>query len=188
MKRTFAFALAATFVVPALAASETFVIDTNHTKPRFKYDHFGYSTQISRFDSTSGTIVFDAAAQTGSVEVTIDARSVNTGYPVFSGHLRGKDFFDTDQYPTIYFKSTAVRFQGDKPVAVEGNLTIKGISRPVTLTLTSFLHRPHPIAKKDAIGANATARIRRSDFNAGKYAPYVSDEVTLEIPVEAIKE
>jgi len=188
MNRAPALALAAAFAVPAFAAPETFVIDTNHTKPRFEYSHFGYTTQVGRFDTTAGKIIFDAAARTGTVDVTIDAKSVSCGYPVLNEHLQGKDFFDTGHYPTITFKSTAVRFQGDKPVAVEGRLTIKGISRPVTLTITSFLHRPHPIAKKDAIGANATTRIKRSDFNAGKYAPYVSDEVTLNIPVEAIKE
>jgi len=81
-----------------------------------------------------------------------------------------------------------VVFEGDKPVSVEGDLTIKGITRPVTLTVTSFKAMPHPMLPKDAIGANATTMIKRSDFNAGKYAPNVGDEVTLEIAMEAIKE
>jgi polyisoprenoid-binding protein YceI len=172
----------------ALAAPEKFVIDTNHTKPRFEYSHFGYSTQSSRFDTTSGSIVYDAAAKTGSVDITIDARSVNTGYVLFNEHLQAEDFFDTAKHPTITFKSTAVKFEGDKPVSVAGNLTVKDVTRPVTLEVSSFQRMPHPIVKKDAIGANATVKIKRSDFNAGKYAPHVSDEVTLVIPVEAIKE
>ena len=176
------------FSAAAFAAPETYVIDPSHTAPRFEYSHFGYSSQMHRFDRTSGKIVLDRAARTGSVDVTIDAKSVNTGLALFNGHIQGEDYFDTARYPTITFTSTKVRFEGDKPVAVDGNLTIKGVTKPVTLTVTSFHSMPHPFAKKDAIGANATAKIKRSEFNMGKNAPAVSDEVTLSIAVEAIKE
>lgn len=171
----------------AFAAPETYVLDVNHTKPRFEYNHFGYSTQLSRFDTVSGTITIDRAARTGSADVTIDAKSVNTGSTVFNGHIQGEDFFDTEKYPIITYKSDKFKFDGDKLVAVEGDLTIKGVTRPVTLTVTSMLCMPHPMTKKDACGANATAKVKRSDFNMGKYAPYVSDEVTLSIPVESMK-
>lgn len=187
MKRIIALTLAASLSSFAYAATETYEIDGNHTKPRFEYSHFGYSTQLSRFDTTSGTIKIDRAAKTIAVDVLIDAKSVDTGYPLFNGHIQGEDFFDTDKYPTITFKSTKGKFDGDKLVALDGNLTIKGITKPVTLTVTSFLCMPHPIVKKDACGANATTVVKRTDFNMGKYAPYVSDEVTLSIPVEAIK-
>jgi polyisoprenoid-binding protein YceI len=179
---------AAIFSSAALAAPETYVIDPTHTFPRFSYSHFGYSTQLSRFNKTSGKIVFDPAAKTGSVDVSIDMKSVDTGFEVFNGHIQGADFLDTAQYPTATFKSTAVRFEGDKPVAVDGKLTIKGVTKPVTLTLASFHKMPHPMMKKDAIGANATTVIKRSEFNAGKFAPHVGDEVTLSIAVEAIRE
>ena len=181
-------AVMAALVAPAFAAPETFVIDTTHTAPRFEYTHLGYSTQVQRFDKTSGKIVLDRAAKTGSVDVVIDAKSVNTGYALFNEHIQNEDFFSTANYPTITFKSTGVKFEGDKPVSVDGNLTIKGVTKPVTLSVTSFQAMPHPMLKKDAIGANATARIKRSDFNMGKNAPYVSDEVTLSISVEAIKQ
>ncbi len=95
--------------------------------------------------------------------------------------------FDTAKYPTITFKSSNLKFDGDKLVAVNGDLTIKGVTKPVTLTVTSFHCMPHPMLKKEACGANATTKIKRSEFNAGKNAPFVSDEVTLTIPVEAIK-
>ena len=170
------------------AAPETFNIDPTHTAPHFAYSHFGYSTQSHRFDKTSGKLVLDRAAKTGSVDVTIDAKSVNTGYALFNEHIQGADFFDTAKYPSITFKSTAVKFEGDKPVAVEGNLTVKGVTKPATLTLTSFHAMPHPMLKRDAIGANAVTKIKRSEFNMGKNAPYVSDEVTLTIAVEAVKE
>jgi polyisoprenoid-binding protein YceI len=170
------------------AAPETFNLDQGHTAPRFEYSHFGYSNQLHSFDKTTGKIVFDREAKTGSVDIVIDAKSVNTGFPLFNEHIQGEDFFNTAKYPTITFKSTSVKFEGDKPVSVEGSLTIKGVTKPVTLTVTSFQAMPHPMLKKDAIGANAVTKIKRSDFNMGKYAPYVSDDVTLSIAVEAVKE
>ncbi len=186
-KLAIALALAA-LTTSAFAAPDTYDIDPAHTAPRFEYSHFGYSMQIHSFDKTSGKIVYDPAAKTGSVDITIDAKSVNTGYALLNEHIQGEDFFDTAKYPTITFKSTSVKFKGDKPVEVMGNLTVKGITKPVTLTLTSFQAKPHPMMKKDAIGANAVTKIKRSEFNMGKYAPNVSDDVTLSIAVEAVKE
>lgn len=180
--------LAAAAATPALAAPATYVLDTNHTYPRFSYSHFGYSTQLSRFDKTSGKIVFDKAAKTGSVDIVIDTTSVDTGSQLFNGHIQGEDFLDTAKYPTATFKSTKVVFEGDKPVSIEGNLTLKGVTKPVTLAVTSFQNMAHPMLKKDAIGANATVTVKRSEFNAGKYAPYVGDDVKIDIAVEAIQE
>ncbi len=188
MKHTALLSLATLFSGVALAAPETYVIDTNHTLPRFSYSHFGYSTQVSRFDKTSGKIVLDRQAKTGSVDVVVDMTSVDTGIPLFNEHIQGEDFLDTAKYPTMTFTSNNLKFEGVKLVAVEGTLTLKGISKPVTLTVTSFQCIPHPMLKKDACGANATAVIKRTDFNMGKYAPQVSDEVTITIPVEAVKE
>jgi len=178
----------ATLSSSAFAAPVTFVLDGTHSFPRFSYSHFGYSTQLSRFNKTTGKIVLDKEAKTGSVDVTIDTKSVDTGYDVFNGHIQGEDFFNTEKYPTATFKSTKVNFDGDKPSTVEGNLTIKGVTKPVTLTVSSFQAMPHPMVKKDAIGANASVKVKRSDFNMGKYAPYVGDDVTIDIAVEAIKE
>ena len=173
---------------PALAAPETYVLDGTHTFPRFSYSHFGYSTQLSRFNKTTGNIILDKEAKTGAVDIVIDTKSVDTGYGTFDEHIQGEDFLDTAKYPTATFKSTKVVFEGDKPVKVEGNLTLKGVTKPVTLTVTSFQAMPHPMLKKDAIGANAYTVVKRSEFNAGKYAPNVSDEVRIDIAVEAIKE
>ncbi len=188
MKALATFAFAAVVAVPALAAPETYVIDGNHTFPRFSYGHLGFSIQMSRFDKTTGTVMFDSAAKTGAVDITIDTRSVDTGSELFNKHIQGSDFLDTAQYPTATFKSTAVRFEGDKPAAVEGNLTLKGITKPVTLQITSFHAAAHPMLKKDAIGANAIAAVKRSDFNMSKNAPAVDDDVVLSIAIEALKE
>jgi polyisoprenoid-binding protein YceI len=181
-------ALASAFATSAIAAPETFGVEPNHTYANFSYMHMGLSTQISKFNKTSGTITYDKAAKTGAVDVTIDMKSVETGSSLFNNHIQGADFLDTANFPTATFKSTKVVFAGDKPATIEGNLTIKGITKPVTLTVTHFVNMAHPMAKKDAIGANATTVIKRTEFNAGKYAPAVGDELTLTISLEAIKQ
>jgi len=188
MKKLIALALAVSASSAVMAAPETYVIDGTHTLPRFEYNHMGFSEQLSRFDKTTGTITIDRAAKTGSVDVSIDAKSVNTGSEQFNEHIQGEDFLSTAKFPTITFKSTAVKFNGDAVASVDGALTIKGVTKPVTLTVTSFKCMPRPMMKKDACGANATATIKRSDFGAGKYAPLVADEVLLTIPIEAIKQ
>ena len=180
--------LAATVAAPALAAPETFNVEPTHTFPRFSYNHLGYSVQLSRFDKTSGKVVFDKAAKTGSVDIVINTKSVSTGSDVFNEHIQGEDFLDTTKHPTATFKSTKVVFEGDKPAKIEGNLTLKGVTKPVTLTVTSFQTMPHPMVKKDALGANAYTTVKRTDFNMGKNAPYVGDEVRIDIAIEAIKE
>ena len=180
--------LAIAAAAPALAAPETFSLEPNHSFPRFSYSHLGYSIQMSRFDKATGTVVLDKAAKTASVDIVIDTKSVSTGSTLFNEHIQGEDFLDTAKYPTATFKSTKVNFEGDTPTSIEGQLTLKGITKPVTLKVTSFLAKPHPMAKKDAIGANATTTVKRTDFNMGKNAPYVGDEVTIDIAVEAIKQ
>ena len=187
-KLTAALILAAAVAAPALAAPETFNVEPTHTFPRFSYNHLGYSVQLSRFDKTSGKVVFDKVAKTGSVDITIDTKSVSTGAATFNEHIQGEDFLDTAKHPTATFKSTKVVFEGDKPAKIEGNLTLKGVTKPVTLTVTSFQAMPHPMVKKDAIGANAFTTVKRTDFNMGKNAPYVGDEVRIDIAIEAIKE
>lgn len=181
-------AITAAAASSAMAAPETYVLDSTHTFPRFSYSHFGYSTQLSKFDKTTGKVVFDKAAKTGSVDIVIDTKTVNTGFPTFNEHIQGEDFLDTAKFPTATFKSTKVNFEGDKPATVEGLLTLKGVTKPVTLTVTSFQAMPHPMMKKDAIGANAWTVVKRSEFNAGKYAPNVGDEVRIDIAIEAIKQ
>ncbi len=187
-KLSAALILAAVAAAPALAAPETYVVDSSHSFPNFSYNHLGYSIQMSRFDKATGTVTLDKAAKTAAVDIVIDAKSVSTGSATFNEHIQGEDFLDTAKHPTAAFKSTKVVFEGDKPVSIDGNLTLKGVTRPVTLKVTSFHAMPHPMAKKDAIGANATTKVKRTDFNMGKNVPYVGDEVTIDIALEAIKQ
>jgi polyisoprenoid-binding protein YceI len=174
--------------ISAHAAPETYLLDADHTFPSFSYNHFGYSTQTSRFNKTTGKLVYDNETGKGSADITIDMTSVDTGSPMFNEHIQGEDFFDTVKYPTATFKSTALRIVGNDPVALDGNLTIKGVTLPVTLKITNFKHMMHPMLKRDALGANATVVVKRSAFNAGKYAPFVGDDVTINIAIEAQKE
>lgn len=177
-------ALSVALAGTALAAPTTFTPDANHTFVRFSYSHMGFSTQESRFDKVTGNLTFDPAAKSGSVDISIDTKSVDTGSELFNGHIQGADFLDTADFGTATFKSTSVKFSGDNLVSIEGNLTLKGVTKPVTLTVTSFKHGQN-MMKKDAIGADATTKIKRSDFNMGKYSPMVSDDVTLTIALEA---
>ncbi len=194
MNKTISFLLAsacmAGTVLPMVstAAPVTYVLDQDHTFPRFSYNHLGFSTQISRFDTTTGKVVYDKEAGTGSVDLTIDMTSVNTGSKEFDQHIQAADLFDTAQFPTAHFQSTAMQFENGAPVRIDGNLTIKGITKPVSLTVTSFTNKMHPMEKRDAIGAAAMAVIKRSDFNADKFVPMVPDEVTLILSMEAIAE
>jgi polyisoprenoid-binding protein YceI len=168
----------------ALAAPTTFIPNADHTFVRFSYDHMGFSLQQSRFDKTTGSVTFDPVAKTGSVDLVIDTKSVDTGSELFNGHIQGTDFLDTAQFPTATFKSTSVKFDGDRPVSISGDLTLKGVTKPITLNVTSFKHGLN-MMKKDAIGANATTTLKRSDFQMAKYVPMVADEVTLTIAIEA---
>jgi polyisoprenoid-binding protein YceI len=188
MKHLALFAALAAASIAAHAAPVTYTIDNSHTYPHFTYNHLGFSNQTHKFDKTSGTVVLDRVEKAGSAIVTIDANSVNTGYALFNEHLQAADFFDTEKYPTITFKSDKMAFRGDQPIYMVGDLTIKGVTKQVTLEITHFKCQPHPMLKVEACGANATTQVKRSEFNMGKNVPYVSDEVTLTLAIEAVRQ
>ena len=180
--------LAVAFSAPVLAAPKTYAVDPTHSFANFSYNHMGLSEQESRFDTTRGSIVYDPVAKTAAVNVDIDTASVDTGSDPLDEHLRGNDFFDSAKYPKATYKSTKVVFKGDKPVSVEGNLTIKGVTKPVTMTIDYFSAKEHPMKRKDALGAKAHMTIKRSDFGLSKFVPAVSDDVTITVRVEAVVE
>ena len=170
----------------AFAAPQTYQIDPSHTFPSFSYSHMGFSTQQLRLDNTTGTVVYDKEAKTAEIDVTLDMTRINTGFADFDAHIKSADLFETEKFPTATFKSTKVTFEGDAPKTIEGDLTIKGITKPVVLEVTHFANMEHPMVKKDAIGANATTEILRSDFDLGLNVPAVGDEVTITVSIEAI--
>ena len=173
--------------VPALA-SESYTIDASHTFPSFEVMHLGYSLQRGRFNKTSGKITLDTAGKKGSADITIDATSVDTGLDKLEQHLRGEDFFDVAKFPTITFKGDKFAFEGDKVKSVSGNLTMRGITKPVTLTAAYFNCADHPMAKKKACGGDFTTTVKRTDFGMKYAVPAVADDVTLRIQVEAFRD
>ncbi|MGH8444447.1 MAG: YceI family protein [Solimonas sp.] len=168
-------------------AADNYDLEPNHTFPRFAINHLGFSTFHGQFNKTSGTATIDTAKKTGSVDVTIDVSSVSTGVAKLDEHLQSPDFFNTAKYPTITFKSTSFKFDGDKLDKVTGDLTLLGVTKPVTLDVEHFVCKDHPMTKKPACGADLEGKIKRSDWGMTTYVPAVGDEVELSIEVEAIK-
>ena len=181
-----ALVISATLPLPAFAA-DSYTIDPPHTFPHFSINHLGFSTMQGRFDKTSGTVTVDRAAKTGAVEISIESASVSTGFAKRDEHLRSPDFFNAAEFPAITYKSTAMHFKGDTPASVDGNLTILGVTKPVTLTIDAFNCGTNPMSKKDECGAGASAQIKRSDFGVKYALPAVGDDVKLVFEIEAIK-
>jgi polyisoprenoid-binding protein YceI len=173
----------------ALAAPATYDVDPNHTYPAFEADHFGgLSNWRGKVNSTSGKVVFDAAAKTGSVDITMDMKTIDFGHDKMNAHANSPDIFDTAKFPTATFKGTLAKFNGESPTEVVGELTLHGVTKPVTLKVNSFKCITNPMTKKDVCGADASADINREDFGVsyGKQFGFKMG-VKLLISVEAIK-
>lgn len=176
--------------VATLAEPVTYQLDPDHTYPSFEADHFGgASIWRGKFDKTAGTVVLDAKAGTGTVEVTIDMASINTGNAKLDEHLRADDFFDVARFPTATYKGNRVRFEAGKPVEVDGIFTLHGVSRPLTLKLLSFKCYQNPILKKEVCGTEATAAFDRSDYGVSSGKDYgFFMKTTLHIQAEGIRQ
>jgi polyisoprenoid-binding protein YceI len=186
MSRLAVAVLASAMALPAVAAPETYTLDPYHTYPYFSLDYFDFTTMMGRFDRTTGKFSIDPAAKTASLEVVIDTTSISTGdndkgtrTRARDEHLRAADFFNAAEFPRMTFKSTKVTFQGDKPARVEGDLTLLGVTKPVTLTIDRFKCADHPLYKKAACGGNASGTFKRTDFGFKTYVPSLGDEVKL---------
>lgn len=173
--------------LPAMAAPEKFTIDSDHTYPSMEVPHMGISWFRGKFLKSGGTVTLDRAAQTGTVEVKIDAASVDFGHGKLNDHVRSKDFLDVAKYPTITYKG-ALKFSDGKPTSVDGQLTLHGVTKPVKLTVNSFKCIPHPMLKKEYCGADAEAEINRADFGMTYYADGELGKVKIKIQVEALKD
>ena len=188
MKKLVVALLGSLFLVSAFAVVDVYERDPDHTFAWFEFNHLGYSTQRDRFDKVDATITLDLDNQVGSVDVSIDVQSISTGSLLFDQVLRSDMFFDAERFPVITFKSSRLSFgKLDDVTAVEGNLTVKGITRPVTLTVTHFKCMMHPMLRKPACGLNATGKVKRSEFNLGRFVPLIRDEITLHVSLEALK-
>ena len=191
--RTIAAAIAATaaaFVtVSAVAAPVTYNLDPSHTYPSFETDHFGgVSVWRGKFTKSSGTVVLDTAAKTGTVDVTIDATSIDTGNAALDKHVSGPEFLDSAKFPTAEYKGTKIVFKGNTPSEVIGTLTLHGVTKPLNLHIDSFKCFMNPMFKKEVCGADAKATFNRDDFGVDWGKKYGFKMFTrLEIQVEGMK-
>jgi len=172
-----------------LAAPTVYNIDPNHTYPSFEADHMGgLSVLRGKFKQSSGTITLDLAAHSGEVNVKIDTNSLDFGHSKLNDDAKSDEMFDTAKYPTATYIGKFSKFDGEKPTEVKGELTLHGVSRPVTLVINSFLCKPNPMTKKEVCGADASATFNRADFgiNYGQQMGFKQD-IKLAIEVEAAK-
>jgi polyisoprenoid-binding protein YceI len=173
----------------ALAEPVTYNIDPGHTYPSFETDHFGgLSVWRGKFNHSSGTIVLDREKSTGSVDVTVDAASINFGHDKLNEHVKSPEMLDVEKYPTATFKGSFTNFKNGAPTQVEGQLTLHGVTRPLTLTVNSFKCITSPMEKKERCGADASASLNRSDYGLSYGDKYgFKMDVKLAIQVEALR-
>ncbi len=174
----------------ATASPVTYQVDPAHTYPSFAADHMGgLSVWRGKFDKSSGTIVLDKEKGTGTVDITVDTSSINFGNEKLNEHAKGPQIFDTAQYPTATYKGKLVDFKNGAPTKVEGEFTLHGVTKPLTLTINQFLCKPNPMSKKETCGADASGTFNRKDFGVGYGDAYgFKMEVQLAIQVEAVRQ
>jgi len=187
-KRTLLTALLASLALPVSAFAASYTVDPAHTYAHFSVSHMGFSTMQGRFDRSSGKVTMDSAAKTGSVDISIDASSISTGWAKRDEHLKSPDFFNAAEFPTISYKASSFKFKGDAPSSIEGSLTLLGVTKPVTLTVDAFKCGANPMNKKEECGAAASAQIKRSDFGMKAFLPGVGDDIKLVFEIEAYKD
>jgi len=188
--RIVAACVASLAAVPTLAAPVKYTIEPNHTYPSFAADHFGgLSVWRGKFDSSSGTVVLDKEAGTGSVKIVVNTASIDFGHAKLNEHAKTADMFDVAKYPTATYEGKLTKFKAGAPTEIDGTLTLHGVTKPVTLTIDKFLCKNNPMNKKDMCGADATATINRADFGIDYGKAYGFDmTVKLQIQVEATKD
>ncbi|MEM9029471.1 MAG: YceI family protein [Pseudomonadota bacterium] len=180
---------------PASAGSDTWKLDPAHTQIRFSWDHLGVSRQSGTFTEIYGSLEFSPTTPTaGSVEATAMVASLHTGVPALDKILKSSDYFDAKTYSRIMFRSSAVRALGPKTGEIDGQLTLRGITKPVTLNVTWNYTGEHPLAPFNPVhrgqwvsGFTARATIKRSDWGISRSAPLVSDEIQIEINAEFLQ-
>lgn len=183
------FACITGFAPAAFAAPEKFLLDKPHTQVIFVVNHMGFSHSYGKFTDYEGAIALDTATPAdSSVEVTIKTASLDLDDDKWNEHMKGKDFFDVEKFPTMTFKSTKVEVTGEKTANVTGDLTLLGVTKPVTLAVTQNGLGKHPMKDVMATGFSGTATIKRSDFGMGYGIPMVGDDVKVIIEVEAYGE
>ncbi len=170
---------------PASAAPEYYTIDTDHTYPSLEFPHIGLSVWRGKFNKSRGQFVFDEAAKNGKVEIEVDTSSIDFGHDEMNEHAVGKDWLDVKQFPTMTYTG-ALQYKGEKPVAVDGQLTFRGVTRPLKLKINSFNCMQHPFYKKRACGADAEGELNRADYGLTQYTEGGMGILKLRIQAEAL--
>lgn len=188
-----AFVIAMPLLVQSVAADDhqsgAYGMDASHTSVIFKVNHLGFSTYIGRFDTVTGTLNFDEGNPTESeLIVAIDTASINTNSEKLEEELRGAEMFNADAHPQISFVSTSIEKTGDTTGTISGDLSVAGVTKPVTLDVTFNGGAPHPFSKKYTLGFSATAALKRSEFGLDNWLPAIGDEVSLVIETEFQKQ
>jgi len=188
-------ALALAVSSTVLAAPETYKLDPHHTYPHFAVEHLGVSIYWGRFDRSSGQFTIDRAAKKGTLELTVDTASVSTGDNQRDGrprtldeHLRSADFFNVAEFPQMTFKADSVKFNGEAPAEVSGQLTLLGVTKPLTLKVERWVCKDHPFNKKPMCGGNASGALKRTDFGMKYGVPAVGDEIRLYVEFEGYRQ
>ena len=176
-----------TLATAAQAEPVTYMLDASHSQIVFSYNHLGFSTTTGMFSGFEGRIELDAEdPAASSVEVSFPAQSLITGWPAREGHFLTEDFFGADANPLVTFTSTAIEVTSDNTGMVTGDLTMNGITKSVVLDATMNQLANHPMANRPWAGFDATTKLLRSDFDMGKFAPFVGDEIAINISIEAM--
>ncbi len=188
MKRLIKFLPALLFPLTALAAPVNYAIDAPHSYPHFTVTHLGMTTVHGRFDRMSGKITLDTAAKTGTMEIIIPTASVSTGFRARDDMLKGPDWFNSNEFADMVYRSTRFNFAGDKLESVEGTLNLAGVTKPLKLNVSTFNCGANPFNRKPMCGATAEAVLKRSDFGVKAVMAAVADEVRLMLSIEAYAE
>lgn len=184
----FAAALATVAASAAFAAPEKYVLDSSHSQVVFSYNHLGFSTTYGMFSGFEGEIMFDQENPAdSSVSVSMPLKSMFTGWEKREGHFMSDDFFGAKDGDLVTFSSTSIEVTGEGTAMITGDLSMNGITKSVVLDAKLNQTGNHPMANKPWAGFDATTTLLRSDFEVGKFAPYVGDEVEVRISVEAMK-
>lgn len=185
-------AAVAGLLLSASVAAEpvSYSIEPTHTFVNWEARHFGVSTSRGRFDRTTGQVRYDAQSRTGRVEITIDLKSVSTGVAPFDAHLRKEDYFDVERFPEARFVSTELRHEGDRLVEVHGSLTMRGVTKPLTLKARRFSCYDNPFLKREVCGGDFEATVTRSQYGMVHGLPVIvpDDAIRLQIQVEAVRQ
>ncbi len=189
MTRFAALALSAALLsTPALAEAEKYVLDASHSQILFSYNHLGYSTNWGMFSGFNGEIMFDQAnPAASSVSVSFPVKTMLTGWQERFDHFMSADFFGASDEEMVTFTSTGIEVTGEKTARITGDLTLNDVTKSVVLEATLNQAGDHPMANQPWAGFSATTTLLRSDYNLGMFAPFVSDEVQVQISIEAMK-